>query len=237
MSRSEDIFKPALQGKKIPVLTLDHKWHRLFTQAESNEEIEQLKEQLHTLVKRQGKLTTETKDIKRLKKKLMDEIVELADELGQSTNKLAEKRMEDNKRLINECNDKLEAYQDELMDLPKNINEVNQQLMVRTMEVCYDRLKENSAEIEETAKWITEMRIELKKKLIRKQEKEQDNHNLYSYMHDIFGAEVIEIFDMKYFPDPLKRPGQKESVKEADGQEKTIIKEGKLIKEEAKNNT
>lgn len=24
------------------------------------------------------------------------------------------------------------------------------------------------------------------------------NQELYSYMHDIFGAEVIEIFDMKY---------------------------------------
>ena len=32
-------------------------------------------------------------------------------------------------------------------------------------------------------------------------EKEMMNHQLYSYMHDIFGAEVIEIFDMKYNPD------------------------------------
>ena len=42
------------------------------------------------------------------------------------------------------------------------------------------------------------MRIELKKKVIRKQEKERKNQALYSYMHDIFGADVIEIFDMKY---------------------------------------
>ena len=45
------------------------------------------------------------------------------------------------------------------------------------------------------------MRIELKKNLVRKQEKELKNHALYSYMHDIFGAEVIEIFDMKYNPE------------------------------------
>lgn len=210
MSRSEDVYKPALNGKNIPILTLDNKWHRLFTQAESNADIERLKDELNVLVKRQGKLTTETKDIKRLKKKLMDEIVELADEFGQSANKIAEKKLDDNKRLINECNEKIESYQDELLDLPGQINAVNQQLMLYTMEVCYDRLKENAIEIEETSKWITEIRIELKKRLIRKQEKEMDSHNLYTYMHDIFGAEVIELFDMKYFPDPLKPSIKKE---------------------------
>lgn len=48
---------------------------------------------------------------------------------------------------------------------------------------------------------MTEVRIELKKRLIRKQEMEQRNNAIYSYMHDVFGAEVIEIFDMKYNPD------------------------------------
>lgn len=30
MSRTDEIFEPALAGKKIPILTLDHKWHKLF---------------------------------------------------------------------------------------------------------------------------------------------------------------------------------------------------------------
>ena len=29
---------------------------------------------------------------------------------------------------------------------------------------------------------------------------ELENHDLYAYMHDIFGAEVIDLFDMKYNP-------------------------------------
>lgn len=43
--------------------------------------------------------------------------------------------------------------------------------------------------------------MELKKKLVRKQEMEQRNHAIYSYMHDVFGAEVIDIFDLQYNPD------------------------------------
>lgn len=33
--------------------------------------------------------------------------------------------------------------------------------------------------------------------------------NLYSYMHQIFGPEVVDLFDMKYDPDkrhPIRRP-------------------------------
>ncbi len=200
MSRTDDVYKPALESAKIPILTLDHKWHKLFTQIDPDSHIKKREEELNTLLKRQGKLTNDVKNIKRLKLKLMDEIMENAEEADKGKSS-AEKKMEDNKRLINECNDKLEACQDELMDLPKQINEVNYQLMLLTMEVCYERLQADSAEIEEIAQWITQIRVELKKKLIRKQEKEIMTNELYKYMHQIFGANVIEIFDMKYIPE------------------------------------
>ena len=87
------------------------------------------------------------------------------------------------------------------MELPREIERVNYKLMLATMDVCYEKLKENTAEIDEIGDWITKIRIELKKKIIRKQEKEQQNQELYHYMHAIFGAEVINIFDMKYNPE------------------------------------
>ena len=34
---------------------------------------------------------------------------------------------------------------------------------------------------------------------------ESMNQGLYSYMHDIFGADVIDIFDMKYKKDNGKK--------------------------------
>ena len=43
--------------------------------------------------------------------------------------------------------------------------------------------------------------IELKKRLIEKQQMEQQNQEIYNYMHDIFGAEVVNLFDMKYNPE------------------------------------
>lgn len=198
MSRSEEVYKPALAGKKIPVLTLDHKWHRLFTQIDTNSEIKTYENELNELLKRQGKINTETKEIKKLKSKLMEEIRSSSME-GESEDKI-----EENKKLIDECNEKLEAYQDEGLDLPAQINEVNKKLMLATMEVCYDDIKTGTEEINEISQWIDEIRVELKKKVIRKQEKQQRIQDLYSYMHDIFGADVIELFDMQYNPDENK---------------------------------
>lgn len=198
MSRKDEIYSPALKEKKIPILTLDNKWHRLFTQTNPNKAILRLEEELNDLLKKQGKATTESKDIKRLKKKLMQEIVENAEGTAEGNNQKALKKMEDNKRLINECNERLTMYEDQLIELPREIDRVNRELMLQTMDICYDTLKTNETEIEETAKWVAAIRVELKKRLIRKQEMEQMNQELYSYMHDIFGAEVIEIFDMKY---------------------------------------
>lgn len=198
MSRKEDIYLPALQGKKIPLLTLDNKWHRLFTQTESNDEIKKLEVELNDLIKLQGKYTTKCKRVRALKKKLMDEIVLLVEEFDKNRDAKVDKRIVDYQRIVNECNEEFKEMQERLLELPKEIDTVNKELMLLTMEICYEKIKDNSEQIEEINEWVTQIRIELKKNLIRKQEKEIWNQNLYAYMHDVFGAEVIEIFDMKY---------------------------------------
>lgn len=207
MARSENVFKEALAGKNIPPLTLDNKWHRLFTQAQTEIPIEvrRREEKLNELLKRQGKLNTESKEIRKLKKRLMTEIMELADSTGGNPDAASEKKMEDNRRLINECNEKLEDYARELRLLPEEISQINQKLMLITMDICYQRIAENTREIDGIDRWVKEIRVEIKKKLIRKDESEKAIFDLYSYMHDIFGAEVIEIFDLKYNPEERRK--------------------------------
>lgn len=199
MVSKEKLFKEALNGKKLPILVLDNKWYQLFTQHNNHPDTDALAEQLKALVAKQGKLNTEVKEIRKLKSKLMDEIV-----AGIDNTPLTDKEMEEHKRLINECNDKIDASQDALLDLPKQIDELNFQLMVQTMDICYKAMAENTEEISRISDWITKVRIELKKNVIRKQEKEWLNQEMYAYMHDIFGPEVIEIFDMTYNPDDNK---------------------------------
>jgi len=113
MSRTEEVFMPALEGKKIPIISLDNKWYQLMNRLKKTEHMQKLEDELKKLLKKQGKLNTECKDIKRLKTKLMNDIV------GAIDSDDAASTQEENKKRIAECNDRLEQYQDELLDLPE----------------------------------------------------------------------------------------------------------------------
>ena len=214
MAKSGEDFEHALIGRKIPILTLDNKWYQLFTQSGCTAEIKRMEGELNALIKRQGKVSDENREIKKLKNKLMDEIVVLADELVRDpSSKKLERRQDECKRLLAECNEKLDANEEEMVELPRQISKLNKQLMITTMEVCYRKLHKDTEELNEIEEWIGSIRRELKKKIIRKQEKEAKIHRFYSYMHDIFGADVIELFDMQY--DPEERYQKAKEAKEA----------------------
>lgn len=198
MSRTEEIFIPALKNKKVPILTLDNKWHQLMAGSLSDKNFRKLESELNDLMKKQGKANTELKKLKQIKRRLMDEIVLYADDASSGRSKKAEKKMEENKLLINECNQKIEECEDDLIELPGEIEKINNQLMVMTMEICYNTIKKNKEEIAEAEEWINNTRTELKERLVKQQEQVEMNQYIYNYMHDIFGADVINIFDMEY---------------------------------------
>lgn len=204
MSDKEKRFKDAITGKNIPVLTIDKKYLELAEAIGHTASMQKNEDKLNELLKAQGKANTEIKEIKKLKKKLMQEIVDNTDENLEISEKEKEKKAEENKRLIAECNQKIEQFEDDIFDLPKEIDSINKDLMIELMDNCYEVMKQNEKDILETAKWITKVRIELKKRLVKKQDMETKNQQIYSYMHDIFGAEVIEIFDMTYKDTTIK---------------------------------
>lgn len=207
MSRVDEKYRPAIAGKKLPIVTIDHKWHQLFARVEKSRAVAQREQQLNELLRKQGKFNSEMKKVRKIKKKLMDEIVTLMDRSDAAANS----KIEDNKRLISECNDKIKEYQEELVDLPKQIEEVNAELMIETMKICYENMRLNEHHINSIGKWIADVRVELKKNVVRKQEMEIANQEIYSFMHDIFGADVIDIFDMKYNPQehPVVKQGKR----------------------------
>ena len=127
-------YEQALSAKKIPILTLDSKWYKLFDDVQAYPKINAVVQELNDLLKRQGKVNTEIKEIKKLKKKLMDEIMPMVEELDQTGDKKLEKKIDKHKQLIEECNEKMENYQDEIMEIPKKIDEVNRELMLLTMQ-------------------------------------------------------------------------------------------------------
>jgi len=189
-------FRKSLENKKVPILTLDKKWHNLIPDTAKTSAVRDSEKALNDLLKRQGKLVNDIKDLKRIKSDLMQEIVDHMD--AADTNPSSGKKLEENQRLIIEINEKIESYDDELLDIPRSIKEANEILMLQSMDVCYGILQENASGIRKIGEWIKQVRIELKKNIIRKQDMEQKNAEIYSYMHDILGPEIVDLFDLEY---------------------------------------
>ncbi len=190
-------FLRALNNKKIPLLVLDQKWHRLFAIHGKPDEIKTLESEINGLLAKQGSLTNRQKELKRLKGKLLDDIMKNMDDDTMSP-AVREKKQEENKRLVDEVNEKLDECEDELAEIPNQIRKGNEQLMLLSMDYFYDKIRVNQKESVEIEEWINNIRIELKKNIIRKQNRDINNREIYAYLHDIFGAEVIDIFDIKY---------------------------------------
>jgi hypothetical protein len=196
---NEQEFKAALKGKKIPILVLDQKWHRLFAIHGKPDVVQNLEVEINSMIAREGKLNNEQKELKKLKNQLMDSIVKNMDgTTGEAGNAFREKKLDEDKRLIDEVNAKIEANEDELLELPGKIREANEQLMLESMDYFYEKLRINSEEAKEIEDWITQVRIDLKKNIIRKQNREINNKEMYAYLHDIFGPDVLNLFDLQY---------------------------------------
>lgn len=191
-------FHHIVKDKKLPILTLDGRWHELFTEDQKTPEIRELEQKVNNLLKKQGKLVNDIKDMKKLKNSLIKDIMDNMDISTDNAQKEKDKKLGKNKQYINELNGKIEQAMDELGDIPYQIKEVNEELMAESINIFYSRLEKNKEELREVASWINGIREELKLKILLKQDLEVKNSNIYTYMHDILGADLMEQFDREH---------------------------------------
>lgn len=210
----ENAFKTALSTAQIPVLVLDQKWHRLFAISGKPKEVAECEKKLRDLLALQGKVNTDLKNLKKLKAQLMQDIMENMGDDNTPKSPEVQKKMDEDKRLIDEANHKTEELEDQLLELPAEIKKINNELMLLTMSFCYSKLRTNQDEVNEISDWIDRFRVELKKNIIRKQNREINNREIYAYMHDIFGKDVINLFDMRF--DEIEAQEKKERELEAE---------------------
>jgi septal ring factor EnvC (AmiA/AmiB activator) len=183
--------KKALKGKQVPVLVLDSRWHTLFPPGKKPADVVGLEEDLNSLLKRQGYLVNDIKDLKKTKQKLMKGIV--AGMNGES--EFDDKKRDNQQRLMYEINARIEEESDELLLLPKQIKEMNEELLVTGARYCFERLENGDREIERLKQEIKALKNELNDKTDEKQEIEESMDSAYSLMHGILGHSVMNIYD------------------------------------------
>ena len=185
-----------LKKKNIPIACLDERWLRLFPDSEKTPLIKKLENELKELLKRQGKVNTDLKDIRVVRDKLTQSVLETAEDTSIPENKRLKKQAA-SQRLIVEARQKQDNLELELDELPDKIKEANSALIFESVRVCYQRINQNKQDIDMLEQWIEQMREKLKERVVLKQDKEIMNEEIYTYLHGMLGAGVMEAFDEK----------------------------------------
>ncbi len=191
-------FLQALQDKRVPLLTLDARWHELFPDHRKTGAIKSLEKRLNKLIQKQGQTNNDIKEYQKAKKILMDNVVANMTDGHETDSPIRAVKQEKNQKLINDLNQKLQEAAELEEELPMMIDQANKELLIECMRVCYEELMENTEEIEEIDAWIQEAREALKNQILKKQDMEMRNTQMYKYMHNLLGAQVVEIFDREH---------------------------------------
>ena len=188
-------YMQALQGKKIPLLTLDAKWHALFPDFRKTREIKRLEKELNRLIEKQGQTANDLLDYKKAKKVMMQNVIDNMTDGHEFDSPIRVRKQEKNKQLIEEINDKIAKAKEDKFQFPAEIAAKNHELLIACMQVCYTELSDNTERIEQAEAEITALREQLKNTILHKQDMEMRNTEVYKYMHNLLGPDVVEIFD------------------------------------------
>ena len=189
----ETLVREALKGKKVPILVLDRRWHTLFPQGEKPAEIIQLEEKLNELLKRQGYLVNDIKDLKKTKKKLMEGIVAGMND----AEPLRDKKKKNQQRLLLEIKERIETESDELIELPRKIKKTNEELLATGAHYCFERLANGDEQLKIVKQEIEELRTSLREKTEWKDDLEESMDSAYSLMHGLLGHDVMNLYDKR----------------------------------------
>ncbi len=183
--------------KNTHLLVLDQKWHELFNDKKPSR-IKTIEKEVNDLLKKQGTYNTELKEYSTLKKKMMDEIVESMKEAYDDKDKTALKQMEKNKKYIDQINKKLEHHQKELTDIPEKISEANKKLVNATMKNFYHTMIDSKKQATLLEQEVKDIKEKIKEVIIRRDEAKGLHQQLYGYIHDVVGPDIIEQYDKYY---------------------------------------
>ena len=190
----EKAVREALKGKKVPVLVLDQRWHTLVPSGNKPSDVLALEDNLNYLLKRQGFLVNDIKDLKRTKQKLMDGILA---GMGETEGANTDKKKKNQQRLLLEIKERIKEESDELMDLPREIKRVNEELLAVGAAYCFERLAGGDEELRVLTEEIEAMRKQLKEKVGYKADLEDSMDSAYSLMHGLLGHDVMNLYDKK----------------------------------------
>ena len=183
---------------KMPIITLDNSWHQLISEIKTPK-ILALEKELNRLLKEQGKLNTDYVEYTKLKKEMLDTILELTHDAFEEQSDDAIKKIEYQQKMILKINEKLEKIEPKLDEIPNEIRQANGTLVEESVRLCYEYIGAYREKSDTLGEEIAVIRATLMKKTEEKKLYDKQSNQLYQYLHQLVGANFIEKTDSVYW--------------------------------------
>jgi predicted nuclease with TOPRIM domain len=199
LSRRKKLDKEILRKNDISLLILDERWNSLFVNTPKTQGIERCEQKLKELIKEEARLIEEEKEIAISKKHHLDSIMKLTTDVFENEDKDAIKMMQLSEAEIKRIKDRSDEIKSELEEMPERKKKANLELLEHTINAVYYKIRSSGKRVEELKKLIEETKEKLKEYIDEKESLSQDNVDIYSYFHDLLGAEELERLDEVFF--------------------------------------
>ncbi len=198
-NRNKKFDTKTLRKNDISLLILDERWNMLFSNTQKTPAIERSEERLKELLKQEARLTAEKREIAASKKRHMDNIIKLTADVFEKNDADAKKQMQASEHEIKRINDRAVQIEELLDAMPDRLKQANLELLEQTVNIVYYKIRASKKRVEELEKLIEETRNRLKGYIDEKESLSQDDTDIYSYFHDLLGADELEKLDKEFF--------------------------------------
>lgn len=187
-----------LRRKRIPLLHKDENWIDLFGKSD-DKEINEVKDRLIDLIKREGKLEKLLNRYKKDKTKYVKLILKASDSINTDKKKEDIRLLDEYKERLLSINEEMDELAFELETIPDEIRKTNYELLNMTIHKGYSELREKEEELEDAKEELLEVRERMKQLIEIKVKNEEWINEIYTFMHRLLGNDIIDFLDEKVF--------------------------------------
>jgi chromosome segregation ATPase len=184
-----------LRRNKISVLTLDERWNSLFRDIERTPVIIRYEENLNHRVKEQAKFTSEQKEVRAEKKRLLKRIMELTSDAFDRESAAARDEIAACETKIRALKAREPEIEERLSGMRREINEANRLLLENAVSYIYQCIKNSQDRVRELDAQIQDLRGALQDAVAEKDRLSESAGEAYTCLHDLLGARQMEELD------------------------------------------
>lgn len=196
--KSKKQFENYIDIKNLPILILDEDWLNYFKKDDKNNDIIETEEELRQLIKEQGKINDQTKQLSASKKNVLSQILTQSNDVVEKGTSSAKAKLEKSKNKVSEINNTLNDLEQQSDLLPDKIEEVNNKLFQLSVKQAYNKIGKHMKELKKYEANIDKLRAQLAEETAKKEKLEETLKSSMDFLADYIGDEGIRQLNKKY---------------------------------------